>query len=83
MLSTNVLHSTSMARVGGTRVYSTDCTVVSRYTIFNYILYIRGVQTILPKNQIIWELKIAQYKILAQGTKFGSGTTGLDNHAVH
>ena len=36
-----------------------------------------------PKNQIIWELKIAQYKmytkILAQGTKFGSGTTGLDN----
>ena len=35
------------------------------------------------KNQIIWELKIAQYKmytkILAQGTKFGSGTTGLDN----
>ena len=39
-----------------------------------------------PKNQIIWELKIAQYKmytkILAQGTKFGSGTTGLDNPAV-
>ena len=36
-----------------------------------------------PKNQIIWELKIAQYKmytkILAQGTKFGSGTTGLDH----
>ena len=39
-----------------------------------------------PKNQIIWELKIAQYKmytkILAQGTKFGSGTTGLDNPAI-
>ena len=39
-----------------------------------------------PKNQIIRELKIAQYKMytkfLAQGTKFGSGTTGLDNPAV-
>ena len=39
-----------------------------------------------PKNQIIWELKIAQYKmytkILAQGTKFGSGTTGLDHPVV-
>ena len=23
------------------------------------------------------------YKILAQGTKFGSGTTGLDNPAVY
>ena len=32
-----------------------------------------------PKSQIIWELKIAQYKmytkILAQGAKFGSGAT--------
>ena len=39
-----------------------------------------------PKNQIIWELKIAQYKmytkIVAQGTKFGSGTTGLDNPII-
>ena len=39
-----------------------------------------------PKSQIIWELKIAQYKmytkILAQGAKFGSGATGLDNPAV-
>ena len=57
----------------------THCTV-------QYILYSRVVQTICPKNQIIWELKIAQYKmytkILAQGTKFGSGTTGLDHPAV-
>ena len=29
-----------MARVG-TRVYSTDCTVVSRYTLFNYKVYTR------------------------------------------
>ena len=40
-----------------------------------------------PKNQIIWELKIAQYKmytkIFAQGTKFGSGTTGLDKPAIN
>ena len=39
-----------------------------------------------PKNQIIWDLKLAQYKmytkILAQGTKFGSGTTGLDHPGV-
>ena len=49
--------------------------------------YIRGAQTFCPKNQIIWELKIAQYKmytkILDQGTKFGSGTTGLDHSALH
>ena len=41
-----------------------------------------------PKSQIIWELKIAQYKIslytkiLVQGAKFGFGATGLDNHDI-
>ena len=27
------MHNPSMARVGGTRVYSTDCTVVTLYSI--------------------------------------------------
>ena len=53
----------------------------------NWHYYTAGVSKLFcPKNQIIWELKIAQYKmytkILAQGTKFGSGTTGLDNPAI-
>ena len=51
-------------------------------TVFPWIiLYRRGVQTNLPKEPNYMGNKIAQYKmytkILAQGTKFVSGTTGL------
>ena len=68
-------------------IYVTAFTIVKECTM-SCTAYSPGWSRLFcPKNQIIWELKLAQYKMytktLAQGTNFGSGTTGLDHPGVH
>ena len=55
---------------------------VTNHIVQSHIVYssTAGVPRLFcPKNQIIWELKIAQYKMYTKILALGSGTTGLDN----